>query len=184
MSDNPLLAESRRHLADLLEACQRCSWHLNATAARIDWPLTSVTLADRQMDLDLHERLAAVNERFAKLQDLLGTTLRHLADLSGERTETFLRVLAFCEKVGLLESTEVWHTCRALRNRAAHDYGTDTGITAAHFNAIYDLIPFLTDVTLAASRHARMTLGVHPSDDRFATALLSVRTPRPDATGP
>jgi hypothetical protein len=71
---NQVVEESRRHLADLIEACQRCAWHLEASAARIDWPLTAQALEERQMDLALFEPLAAINERFAKLQDLLGTT--------------------------------------------------------------------------------------------------------------
>jgi hypothetical protein len=133
---NALLEESRRHLGDLIEACQRCAWHLNATAARIEWPLTAATLSEQQMDLGLFEPLAAMNERFAKLQDLLGTTMRHLCELCGERTDTFLRVLAFCEKAGIIGSVEAWQTCRSLRNRAAHDYGTDFQLTASHFNAL------------------------------------------------
>jgi hypothetical protein len=50
---NPVVEESRRHLADLIEACQRCAWHLEASAARIEWPLTPQALEQRQMDLDL-----------------------------------------------------------------------------------------------------------------------------------
>lgn len=52
---NSILEESRRHLADLIEACQRCAWHLEATAARVEWPLTAKSLEQRQMDLALFE---------------------------------------------------------------------------------------------------------------------------------
>lgn len=44
---NALLEESRRHLGDLIEACQRCAWHLNATAARVEWLLTAPKLSER-----------------------------------------------------------------------------------------------------------------------------------------
>ena len=168
---NPILTESRRHLGDLLEACQRCAWHLEATAARIEWPLTAETLEQRQMDLGLFEQLAAMNERFAKLQDLLGTAMRHLCELCGERTDTFLRVLAFCEKVGIITGSEAWQACRSLRNRAAHDYGTDFAVTAAHFNALHGQLPMLKATTLALADHARNALGIEPSDARFAAAL-------------
>ena len=168
---NPALEESRRHLGDLIEACQRCTWHLNATTARIGWPIDGGQLAARQMDLALFEPLAAVNERFGKLQDLLGTTMRHLCDLCGERADTFLRVLAFCEKAGIISSTEEWHACRSLRNRAAHDYGTDFELTAAHFNALHEQIPTLTAVTRALAAYAKQALGVEPADRRFAEAL-------------
>jgi len=168
---NTIVEESRRHLGDLIEACQRCAWHLNATAARVEWPLTATVLSQRQMDLALFEPLAAVNERFAKLQDLLGTTMRHLCELCGERTDTFLRVLAFCEKAGIIESADAWHVCRSLRNRAAHDYGTDFSLTAAHFNALHEQIPDLTAVTLAIAGYAKKSLGIEPGDQRFAEAL-------------
>lgn len=168
---NPVVEESRRHLADLIEACQRCAWHLAASAARIDWPLTPQALEHRQMDLDLFEPLAAINERFAKLQDLLGTTMRHLCELSGERTDTFLRVLAFCEKVGIIKAIEDWQACRSLRNRAAHDYGTDFVTTAEHFNALESHIPMLKTATLALADYAKRSLGIEPSDSRFAAAL-------------
>lgn len=168
---NALLEESRKHLGDLIEACQRCTWHLNATAARVEWPLTATKLSERQMDLGLFEPLAAINERFAKLQDLLGTTMRHLCELCGERTDTFLRVLAFCEKAGIIESSEAWHACRSLRNRAAHDYGTDFEFTAGHFNALHDQIPVLSGVTLALAAYAKQALGIEPDDPTFAEAL-------------
>lgn len=171
---NALVEESRRHLGDLIEACQRCAWHLNATVVRVEWPLTAETLSERQMDLGLFEPLAAMNERFAKLQDLLGTTMRHLCELCGERTDTFLRVLAFCEKAGIIDSVESWQTCRSLRNRAAHDYGTDFQLTASYFNALREQIPVLTHVTRAVAVHAKQTLGVAPEDQRFAEALAEL----------
>lgn len=168
---NALLEESRRHLGDLIEACQRCAWHLNATAARVEWPLTAPKLSERQMDLGLFEPLAAINERFARLQDLLGTTMRHLCELCGERADTFLRVLAFFEKVGVIQSAEAWHACRSLRNRAAHDYGTDFEITAGYFNALHEQIAVLSAATLAIAAYAKQSLGIEPADPRFADAL-------------
>ena len=168
---NSILEESRRHLADLIEASQRCAWHLEATAARVEWPLTAKSLEQRQMDLALFEPLAAMNERFAKLQDLLSTAMRHYCELSGERTDTFLRVLAVCEKAGIVPAAEDWQTCRSLRNRAAHDYGTDFEVTASHFNAIYGQVPLLKRVTLALADQAKHTLGIEPPDARFSAAL-------------
>ena len=126
------------------------------------------------MDLGLFEPLAAINERFAKLQDLLGTTMRHLCELCGERTDTFLRVLAFCEKAGVIESSEAWHACRSLRNRAARDYGTDFELTAGHFNALLDQIPGLSGVTLALAAYEKQALGIEPDDPTFAEALARV----------
>jgi hypothetical protein len=41
-----LLEESRGHLADLLEACQRCAWYLQASADKVHWPVTYRPLLD------------------------------------------------------------------------------------------------------------------------------------------
>lgn len=128
-----------------------------------------------QMDIELFEPLAAMNQRFATLQDLLGTSMRHLCELCSERTDTFLRVLAFCEKAGIIPSAETWQVSRSLRNRAAHDYGTDVEMTASHFNALRDHVPMLEEITLALAADAERALGITPADSHFAAAL---RRPR------
>ena len=67
MNTNSLTAE-REHLANPLEAVQRCAQ---------EWPLDGYRLKQRRMDEALFEALAAFNERFAKLQDTLGAAMRH-----------------------------------------------------------------------------------------------------------
>ena len=69
MSTNSLTAE-REHLANLLEAVQRCAQ---------EWPLDGHRLKQWQMDEALFEALAAFHKRFAKLQDTLGAAMRHSA---------------------------------------------------------------------------------------------------------
>lgn len=166
-----LLEESRGHLADLLEACQRCAWYLQASAAGIRWPLSGKELAERSKDVEFYERLAAINERFGKLQDLLSTTMRHLCVLSGENNDSFLRVASFCSKVGILESLETWQACRSLRNRAAHAYGIDYTETAGHFNAMHAQIPFLTGSVVRLSEYIRRTLTIEAVDTSFLRDL-------------
>lgn len=166
-----LLEESRGHLADLLEACQRCAWYLQASAASIRWPLSGKELAERSKDVEFYERLAAINERFGKLQDLLSTTMRHLCVLSGENNDSFLRVASFCSKVGILESLETWQACRSLRNRAAHAYGIDYTETAGHFNAMHAQIPFLTGSVVRLSEYIRRTLTIEAVDTSFLRDL-------------
>jgi hypothetical protein len=166
-----LLEESRGHLADLLEASQRCAWYLQAGSARMHWPLTGAELAQRSRDVEFYERLAALNERFGKLQDLLATTMRHLRGLSGENTESFLRVASFCRKAGILSSLEDWQTCRSLRNRAAHAYGTDYAETAGHFNAMRAQIGFLTHTVIGVSAYVRENLQIQAADEFFLREL-------------
>ena len=167
-----VLEESRGHLADLLEAAQRCAWYLQAGAAKVHWPLTGAELAQRSRDLEFYERLAAINERFGKLQDLLATTMRHLCELSGENTESFLRVASFCQKAGVLCSLEDWQACRSLRNRAAHAYGTDYSETAGHFNAMREQIGFLKDTVIRVSAYVRENLQIHAADESFLRELV------------
>lgn len=166
-----VLEESRGHLADLLEACQRCAWYLQASAGKVRWPLTGTELADRSRDVEFYERLAAINERFGKLQDLLATTMRHLCLLNGEDAGSFLRVASFCAKEGILKSLDDWQVSRALRNRAAHAYGTDYSETAGHFNAMHAQIPLLTATVVRLSAYSRQTLAIEAADPSFLRDL-------------
>jgi hypothetical protein len=124
--------------------------------------------------VEFYERLAAINERFGKLQDLLATTMRHLCILSGEDAGSFLRVASFCAKAGILESLDAWQACRALRNRAAHAYGTDYAETAGHFNAMHAQVPLLLATVLRLSTHARQTLAIEAADPSFLRDLEGV----------
>ena len=89
------LEDERRYLAELLEAIQRCVFFLDASHAKLTWPLLPEELARKRKDVALFESLAAINERFAKLQDTLGAAMRHAVLFSGESGETFLKILTF-----------------------------------------------------------------------------------------
>lgn len=159
MTETPLAAE-RAHLASLLEAIQRCVYFLDASRRKQRWPLSGEVLSARAKDVELFESLAALNERFGKLQDTLGSAMRHAAILSGEPTDTFLRTLAFYEKVGVLDSVTEWQVARATRNAAAHVYETDYVAIAEHFNALHALTPPLYGVASRFVAYCRETLGV------------------------
>lgn len=148
MNTNSLAAE-REHLANLLEAVQRCAHFLHASSSKVGWPLDGVGLKQRQKDAALFEALAAFNERFAKLQDTLGAAMRHSALLMSEANTPFLKVLALFEKLAVIESIDSWQMCRTARNLAAHDYETDYALIAEHFNELHMLQPILIG---AASR--------------------------------
>lgn len=147
--NSKVLDDELAHLASLLEALQRTAFYLHATAGKIVWPLDGDELLRRQLDVDLFEAIAAFNERFAKLQDTLGATMRHAALLMGEPVSPFLKVLVLFEKLGVVDSIESWQLGRAARNLAAHDYETDYGVIAEHFNELESLRPALI---MAASR--------------------------------
>lgn len=169
-----LAESSRAHLEELLVAVQRCVYFLEGARAKVAWPLSGKDLACRSKDLDFFTALSAVNERFAKLQDTLGSAMRHAAVLSGESADTFLRVLAYFEKVSVLSSLDDWQSMRALRNLAAHEYGTDYDMIADHFNSLNTLVPCLYTVSLNFVHYCRDALGSGPANRDFEPEFFEI----------
>lgn len=168
------LAAEREHLANLLEAAQRCAYFLHASASKLAWPLDGPGLKHRQKDDALFESLAAFNERFAKLQDTLGAAMRHSALLMSEPTTPFLKVLALFEKLGVIDSIASWQLCRTARNLAAHDYETDYALIAEHFNALHELQPMLIRAAARLILVCAQSLGIKPATADFETEFMHV----------
>lgn len=169
-----LLDPERAHLAALLEAIQRCVYFLDASAGKLGWPLAGADLAARKKDAALFESLAAINERFAKLQDTLGAAMRHALPLLGESADSFLKVLAIYEKAGVVESIAAWQVCRAVRNLAAHEYELRHDEIAAHFNALHDQMPFLYGTAQRLVALCREALGIEPASADYAAEFAAV----------
>lgn len=161
------LVEQKNHLSFLLVAVQRSAWFLHQSAGRVGWPLTGEVLITHRKDVAFFETLAAINERFAKLQDTLASTMRHTAILVAEPTEPFLKVLTFYEKVGVLSSVAEWQEIRMIRNIAAHDYDIDENQIAEHFNAINELLPILFGTATNLLAWIDDVLSVSPASDDF-----------------
>jgi hypothetical protein len=174
MTAPSLLEDQRRHLASLLEAIQRCVYFLDASTRDVSWPLTGQYLDLHKKDNALYEALAAVNERFAKLQDTLGSAMRHSLVLSGEQADSFIKILAMFEKLGVIASIEAWQLARTARNLAAHDYETDYDKVALHFNTLRELTP---DLFVAARRfvdYCAGTLNVNPLTVDFEAEFMQI----------
>lgn len=170
MNEDPLQLQ-RQHLSDLLEAIQRCAWFLAAAGEDVPWPLDANILAGRKKDKALFGALSVINERFAKLQDTIGSAMRHAALLASEPAESFLKVLALYEKAGVLDSMAQWQRCRLARNLTAHAYETDYEAIAAHFNTLNELSPFLKGVATRFAIWCHESLQIKPASDEFADAL-------------
>ena len=175
MNTSSLVAE-REHLANLLEAAQRCAYFLHASASKVQWPLDGQRLKRDQKDEELFEALAAFNERFAKLQDTLGAAMRHCALLMSETTTPFLKVLALFEKLAVIDSIESWQLCRTARNLAAHDYETDYALIAEHFNELQSLQPILVKAASRLLALCAQSLGIHPTTTDFEAEFRRART--------
>ncbi len=166
---NPdLLRQEKAHLAELIEAVQRCVYFLEAADASLQWPLEASMLEKHKKDTAVFGALAALNERFAKLQDTLGAAMRHAMGLYGEPAETFLEVLAFQEKIGVIASSAEWQTCRTARNLAAHSYETDYATIAEHFNALHEMRGFLYRSASRFISRCQEKLGVEPAQPDFS----------------
>jgi hypothetical protein len=164
---NPLDAE-KNHLSGLLEAIQRCVYFLDASSQTLQWPMDGSHLARNKKDKELFEALAAINERFAKLQDTLGAAMRHSLVLSGEQADSFIKVLAIFEKSGVVQSIEAWQIARAARNLAAHDYETDYELVADHFNALEEQKGMLYQTARAFVSYAQEVLNIRPLSADFS----------------
>lgn len=169
------VTEEQRYLADLLEAIQRSAWFLDKSVSKLDWPLDAEMLHQRRKDVDLFETLSAVNERFAKLQDILATAMRHSALLLGEPTDPFLKVLAFFEKQQVLASVEAWQESRMVRNMAAHDYETEYDKIAEHFNTIHSLVPMLLNASQRLLSLTEQELNVKPASGEFEAEFNQIQ---------
>jgi hypothetical protein len=164
---SPLDAE-KNHLSGLLEAIQRCVYFLDASGQTLQWPMTESHLAQNKKDKELFQALAAIHERFAKLQDTLGAAMRHSLVLSGEQADSFMKVLAIFEKAGVVQSVEAWQIARAARNLAAHDYETDYELVADHFNALHEQQEMLYLTARAFVIYTNQVLNVRPLSADFS----------------
>jgi hypothetical protein len=168
MSEDPLSLE-KQHLAGLLEAIQRCVYFLEGLDSRQSFPLVGEAMRLRCKDRELFDSLAALNERFSKLQDTCAAVMRHAAILSAERTETFLVVLSFYEKVGVIESVDAWQRIRMIRNIASHDYETNYDEIAEHFNALHLSIPQLLRTGVRLVDFCKQSLEIAPNLGAFSS---------------
>ena len=168
MTQHTLVDAQKKHMAGLLEAIERCVYFLHASSQKLQWPLRGHDLAENRKDTKLFETLAAINERFAKLQDTMGAAMRHSLVLSGEHADSFIKVLAIFEKAGVVQSVEAWQMVRAARNLAAHDYETDYAVVAEHFNALHAQQPTLFETAYRFLSYARESLGVIPLSNDFS----------------
>ena len=169
-----ILQAQRQHLANLLEAVQRCIYFLEGSSTTFEWPLTEGFLLPNKKAAGVFEALSAINERFAKLQDTLGAAMRHGLLLAGENAESFLAVLAAYEKFGVISSIDSWQLCRAARNLAAHDYETDYRLIAAHFNTLHELRLVLYGVAFRFVDFCADQLKVSPASADFAQEFMQI----------
>jgi len=90
-----------------------------------------------------HESLAAFRVRFGEFQEHLGKTMRAVAIEEEQDVERFGAVLAFMERLRVLDSTEHWKVIRELRNAVNRDYEDNTERLAEFFLQLTKETPVL-----------------------------------------
>jgi uncharacterized protein YutE (UPF0331/DUF86 family) len=87
--------------------------------------------------------------RFAKLQDLMGAKLidAFLEDQDETTANmTMIDKVNKLEKMGIIESAELWREMRQVRNNIAHEYPDHPELTADNLNQIFALAPKLLEL--------------------------------------
>jgi hypothetical protein len=90
-----------------------------------------------------HETLAAFRLRFSEFQEHLGKIMRAVAIEEESSTEPFGAVLAFMEKLGIIDSVDHWKFIRELRNAVNHEYEENAQRLSEFFTLLIEETPKL-----------------------------------------
>ncbi len=137
------MTEHLRLIAKKLSHLHRMSNYLNYSAQRAQGILPSVNW--QTLSLEQHETLAAFRVRFSEFQEHLGKTMRAIAIEEEVEVDHFGSVLAFMEKLDIIESTERWKLIRELRNAINHEYEEDADKLTQFFVETLKATPELFD---------------------------------------
>ena len=129
-----LIARQLTHLQRLRDYLAHSFERCNAIIPVSNW---------QALSFEQHEMLAAFRVRFSEFQEHLGKTMRAVAIEEEVDVERFGSVLAFMEKLGVLESVERWKIIREIRNAVNHEYEEDTVRLTQFFTEMLKATPEL-----------------------------------------
>lgn len=138
------------------KACQ----HLHDTDDRLFGDLFTVEMAQKlELDPILAERLDAFVSRFGRLQDTVGDKLLPaLLNAMAEKTGPAIDNLDKAEKLGLIESADVWMEMRRLRNQMVHEYIEDLAVLASALRSGHAFVPELVAAARRCAAEAQRLL--------------------------
>lgn len=137
------MTEHLRLIARQLAHLQRMREYLVYSFERAE--KITPTLNWRMLTAEQHESLAAFRVRFSEFQEHLGKVMRAVAIEEEVEVERFGSVLAFMEKLGILESAERWKLIRELRNAVNHEYEEDADRLTQFFTEMVKATPELLE---------------------------------------
>ena len=118
-------------------------------------------LADwKALSPDQHESLAAFRVRFSEFQEHLGKTMRAVATEEEQDVERFGAVLAFMERLRVIDSVEQWKLIRELRKAVNHEYEDDTARLAEFFELMTKEAPVLFEFFRRLREHCVTAYGI------------------------
>lgn len=107
-----------------------------------------------------HESLAAFRVRFSEFQEHLGKVMRAVAIEEEVNAERFGSVLAFMEKIRVLDDAEHWKLIRELRNVVNHEYEEDASKLGEFFTALVGETPVVFGYLQRLVEFCRNTYGI------------------------
>jgi hypothetical protein len=122
--------------------------HLTRMANYLAWSHEQITVFVpisewSSLSPEQHETLAAFRLRFSELQEQIGKTMRAVAIEEEEIHEPFGAVLAFMEKLGILDSAMHWKLIRELKNAINHEYEENPKRLSEFFSQLATETPIL-----------------------------------------
>lgn len=154
------MSEHLQLIANQLTNLQRMREYLAYSVQRCEliFPISNWRL----LSLEQHEMLAAFRVRFSEFQEHLGKTMKAVVIKEEIKVERFGSVLAFMEKLGVLESSERWKVIRELRNAVNHEYEEDTNRLTQFFMEMIKATPELFACHQKIPGFCREAYGVEP----------------------
>jgi hypothetical protein len=154
------MTEHLHLIARKLTYLNRMSNYLNYSAQRAQGILPSVNW--QALSLEQHETLAAFRVRFSEFQEHLGKAMRAIAIEEEVKVDHFGSVLAFMEKLGIIESTERWKLIRELRNAVNQEYEEDENKLTQFFVETLKATPELFEYFQRLLKFCADNYGVKP----------------------
>ena len=108
---------------------------------------------------DQHESLAAFRVRFSEFQEHLGKTMRSVAIEEEQDVDRFGPVLAFMERLKVIDSSDHWKLIRELRNAVNHEYEDDGARLAEFFALMVGETPKLIEYFTRLQAHCTSAYG-------------------------
>ncbi len=161
------MSENLNLIAKKLEHIEQMRAYLDYSIAKMQKPLAKI----RKHGMDAltpeeHETIAAFRARLADFQEHLGKAMRSVAIEEEVNVDRFGSVLAFMEKMGVLEDTDLWKVIRELRNDVHHKYENDAKILFQFFNNMVTLAPALLGYHDRLKTFVERTYGPAPAQQK------------------